>query len=466
MCWVMPPASPAMTLVLRMWSSSEVLPWSTWPMTVTIGARGSRSLSSSSSTLTASCTSALTYSVLRPNSSATRLMVSASRRWLMEAITPMLISVEITWVTPTFIIVASSDTVTNSVSFSILLSLRSALASAESFSCTASRFSLRYLAPFLVWLCLLVRRASVSFTWRATSSSFTSSGFWLRLRLLLFLPAAAFPALLPPPLRGLGCWLTAALMSTRSLLMRWRFRRSPLLVPCLALSSRSLRFSSLLFFLGRVLWFRASRSILPSTFTLGALRIFFSLLSWNTLGSSLVSASATAGCAASSWGSGSVVAADCAVEAGSAWVSAGAGAAAGGACGSASTALGASSTGSAGTGLTAAAFVSGAFSGWGATVSGAAGFCPRWSRSILPRGLYCWRTFDSSRLSARWSSFLVSTRFFSLGFLKSFSASLRTAASCLKASTSAAYCWSLSLKLRSAFTSPSSFFFSRNSTAV
>ena len=40
MCWVMPPASPATTLVLRILSSSSVLPWSTWPMTVTTGGRG------------------------------------------------------------------------------------------------------------------------------------------------------------------------------------------------------------------------------------------------------------------------------------------------------------------------------------------------------------------------------------------------------------------------------------------
>ena len=39
MCWVMPPASPAVTSALRMASSSEVLPWSTWPMTVTTGGR-------------------------------------------------------------------------------------------------------------------------------------------------------------------------------------------------------------------------------------------------------------------------------------------------------------------------------------------------------------------------------------------------------------------------------------------
>ena len=45
MCWVIPPASPATTLVSRMRSSRRVLPWSTWPMTVTTGGRGrSRSL--------------------------------------------------------------------------------------------------------------------------------------------------------------------------------------------------------------------------------------------------------------------------------------------------------------------------------------------------------------------------------------------------------------------------------------
>ena len=42
MCCVMPPASPAATLVWRIASSSEVLPWSTCPMTVTTGARGTR----------------------------------------------------------------------------------------------------------------------------------------------------------------------------------------------------------------------------------------------------------------------------------------------------------------------------------------------------------------------------------------------------------------------------------------
>ena len=43
MCWVMPPASPSATFSLRIASRSDVLPWSTCPMTVTTGARGMRS---------------------------------------------------------------------------------------------------------------------------------------------------------------------------------------------------------------------------------------------------------------------------------------------------------------------------------------------------------------------------------------------------------------------------------------
>src|SRR3954469_17121498 len=41
MCCVIPPASPAATSVSRIASSSDVLPWSTWPMIVTTGGRGS-----------------------------------------------------------------------------------------------------------------------------------------------------------------------------------------------------------------------------------------------------------------------------------------------------------------------------------------------------------------------------------------------------------------------------------------
>ena len=163
MCCVMPPASPAITLALRMLSSSDVLPWSTWPMTVTIGGRGTQSSGLSSSSLMASDTSALTYSVLKPNSSATMLIVSASSRWLMETIIPMLMQVEMTSETETSIMLARSLAVTNSVSFRIRLSRSSARSSSCSRKATASRFSRRYLAPLLL-APLLVRRASVSFT--------------------------------------------------------------------------------------------------------------------------------------------------------------------------------------------------------------------------------------------------------------------------------------------------------------
>mmetsp|Transcript_20521 Transcript_20521/g.69558 ORF Transcript_20521/g.69558 Transcript_20521/m.69558 type:complete len:299 (-) Transcript_20521:684-1580(-) len=47
MACVMPPCSPAATRVDRSASRSDVLPWSTWPMIVTTGARGMRSASSS-----------------------------------------------------------------------------------------------------------------------------------------------------------------------------------------------------------------------------------------------------------------------------------------------------------------------------------------------------------------------------------------------------------------------------------
>lgn len=44
MLWVMPPASPAATDVFRRASRSVVLPWSTCPMIVTTGGRGTASL--------------------------------------------------------------------------------------------------------------------------------------------------------------------------------------------------------------------------------------------------------------------------------------------------------------------------------------------------------------------------------------------------------------------------------------
>ncbi|MPM75502.1 hypothetical protein SDC9_122495 [bioreactor metagenome] len=162
MCWVIPPASPSITLVLRILSSSDVLPWSTCPITVTIGGRGNKSSGLSSSSAMASITSALTNLVLYPNSSATILMVSASKRWLMATITPRFMHVAITLVTGTSIMFAKSFAVTNSVSCNILLSRSCFLISSRCRCETASRFSRRYLAPPFPPR-FSVNRASVSF---------------------------------------------------------------------------------------------------------------------------------------------------------------------------------------------------------------------------------------------------------------------------------------------------------------
>ncbi len=116
MCWVMPPRSPAATLVLRTASSRLVLPWSTCPMIVTIGARVT-SLAGSSSVkrgarvasppLPPGATSAASSSpsfvsvaprsvVSKPSSPATREAVSKSIVWLTVAKIPFRISSLIT----------------------------------------------------------------------------------------------------------------------------------------------------------------------------------------------------------------------------------------------------------------------------------------------------------------------------------------------------------------------------------
>ena len=93
MCWVMPPASPAATSVSRIASSSEVLPWSTWPMIVTTGGRDSSSSSESSNSGSAAASSAAwTISISLSNSSARIWIVSSARVWVTMAISPRLIS--------------------------------------------------------------------------------------------------------------------------------------------------------------------------------------------------------------------------------------------------------------------------------------------------------------------------------------------------------------------------------------
>ena len=113
MCWVIPPNSRSATLVVRIASSSEVLPWSTWPMTVTTGGRGricAGSDSSSSSTSPSSertCTS-------QWNLSATSLAAVGSSTSLTVAITPRSTSALITSEVLRRIAAASSPTVTDS----------------------------------------------------------------------------------------------------------------------------------------------------------------------------------------------------------------------------------------------------------------------------------------------------------------------------------------------------------------
>ena len=85
----MPPASPAATSVVRSASSREVLPWSTWPMMATTGARVSVAPSSSASAMKPVSTSdSDTRLTAMPNSSATSSAVSESITSLIFIIMP------------------------------------------------------------------------------------------------------------------------------------------------------------------------------------------------------------------------------------------------------------------------------------------------------------------------------------------------------------------------------------------
>ena len=89
MCWVMPPCSPAATSVERSASSRDVLPWSTWPMTVTTAGRETRWSSTSSSPMKPTSTSLSdTRRTERPNSLATSSAVSLSITSLIFSISP------------------------------------------------------------------------------------------------------------------------------------------------------------------------------------------------------------------------------------------------------------------------------------------------------------------------------------------------------------------------------------------
>ena len=112
MCWVMPPASPAATCVSRIASSSEVLPWSTWPMIVTTGARSTRSSSASSNTGSAiSSSSEWTISTSLSSSAASTWIDSSDSVCVSVFISPSAISFFITSGTGTFRYSATSLTV-------------------------------------------------------------------------------------------------------------------------------------------------------------------------------------------------------------------------------------------------------------------------------------------------------------------------------------------------------------------
>ena len=129
---------------------------------------------------------------------------------------PRLMQVAMTLFIGTFMRLAKSLAVTNSVSFSIRLSSISRSAASCALFEKASLFSLRHFALFF-WL-FDVRRARVSLICFCTSSSLTSAltGFF------------NFGGCLPLLWRSLLYELsTLCSMSIRSFLIRFRFLRSP-----------------------------------------------------------------------------------------------------------------------------------------------------------------------------------------------------------------------------------------------
>ena len=111
MCWVMPPASPTATRALRMESSSEVLPWSTCPITVTTGGRDSSVPSSCDSARKLSGSSSFAGFATWPISATTIIAVSWSITWLMVTMEPIFIMTLMTSAAFTDILCARSPRV-------------------------------------------------------------------------------------------------------------------------------------------------------------------------------------------------------------------------------------------------------------------------------------------------------------------------------------------------------------------
>ena len=126
MCCVIPPASPAATSVERIASSREVLPWSTWPITVTTGERvistmpvvSSRKPSMASFS---SCSSTEITVASAPNCRATSFTSSPSSDWFTVTKTPFISSVAIRSLPRTSSFSARSLTLMPSVTVIVLV---------------------------------------------------------------------------------------------------------------------------------------------------------------------------------------------------------------------------------------------------------------------------------------------------------------------------------------------------------
>ena len=115
-CCVIPPASVSVTEVFLIASRSDVLPWSTCPITQTTGLLGRRSssLSSWSSIILSSIVTTTSFLTFAPNSVATISAVSKSITWFTVAIIPKEKSFLITSAAVLLSIAASSPTVISS----------------------------------------------------------------------------------------------------------------------------------------------------------------------------------------------------------------------------------------------------------------------------------------------------------------------------------------------------------------
>ena len=179
MCWVMPPASPSVTWEWRITSRMEVLPWSTWPITTTTGARGTRLASSSSlsSMMRSSMVTTTSFSTLAWNSSATSTAVSKSMVSLMAANTPRLISFLMTSGAETFSRRANSPTVISSGTSMVMCLAARSRAMRFKRSASVSRLPRRWPRRWLFRLgnfCLVTTLSVRVFTFWSASWSYFS----------------------------------------------------------------------------------------------------------------------------------------------------------------------------------------------------------------------------------------------------------------------------------------------------